>query len=340
MIGGMDILFITSTRLGDAILSLGVFEHIVRSAPGARITVVCGSLPAPLFENVPGVETIIPLKKKSWNRHWVDLWARLRGTSWDTVVDLRDTAVSRLVPARRRFVYNHRIDKTLHKVLQNASVMQISPAPAPRIRVSAEHKRRAAELLPPGGPIIGLGPTANWSGKIWPPGCFIELAERLTDPHHGVLPRARLAVFAAPGEEYLAQDVVAGLPQALRIDLSGKTDVMTAAACLERCALYVGNDSGLMHMAAALEVPTVGLFGPGWPAIYGPWGVRTAIARTPQSREALIAPLKGNLEGAPCLMGDLSVESVCQAVSRVLSDRPVCALPQYDTQMPYGSFHR
>lgn len=308
----MKILFISATRLGDAILSLGLMEHIVRTRPGSEITVVCGPLPAPLFENIPGVSDVMALKKRPWNRHWLDLWKRLRHTRWDMIVDLRNTVVSRLIPARQRFVHGRHIDRTRHKVEQNAAVMALSPdnAPAPKIRLSDEHRAKAAALIPPGLPVIGIGPTANWSGKIWPPGCFVELAADLVDPQTGLFPLSRIAVFAAPGEEYLAEDVVRALPANLVIDLCGKTDVMTAAACLERCALYVGNDSGLMHMAAALEIPTLGLFGPGWPDIYRPWGLRTAFACTPESRDELVAPLKGRFDNAPCLMTSLRVETV------------------------------
>ncbi len=314
----MKVLFITSTRLGDAILSLGLLEHIVQTMPGAEITIVCGPLPAPLFETVPGVHEIIPLRKKPWNQHWLDLWKILRKTRWHTVVDLRDSLVSRLIPAERRFIHTRRIDRSLHKVRQNAAVMKLDPPPSPRIRLNAAQREKAAILIPPGGPVIGIGPTANWSGKIWPPGCFIELVADLINPQRGLFPLSRIAVFAAPGEEYLAEDIVAALPPELCINLLGKTDVMVAAACLERCALYVGNDSGLMHMAAALNVPTMGLFGPGWPEIYSPWGPRTAFARTPQTRDELIAPLKGVLENAPCLMTELSVETVLEEISALI----------------------
>lgn len=315
----MDILFITSTRLGDAVLSLGLLEHLSRAHPGADITVVCGALPAPLFANVPNVREILPLKKRPWNFHWFDLWKSLRKMRWDTIVDLRNTIVSRLIPARKRFIYGRGIDKTLHKVEQNAAVMGLFPPPAPQIRLDPVARARAEQLIPPGGPVIGIGPTANWSGKIWPPGCFIELAAGLIDPQGGPFPLARIAVFSAPGEEYLAGDVVESLPPELCIDLSGKTDVMSAAACLERCALYVGNDSGLMHMAAALGVPTVGLFGPGWPEIYRPWGPRAAFARTPQGYDELVAPLKGKLDGAPCLMTELTVPAVRAAIDGLLT---------------------
>ena len=61
-----------------------------------------------------------------------------------------------------------------------------------------------------------------------------------------------------------------------------------AAAAIARCSFYIGNDSGLMHAAAAAGVPTVGLFGPSWPYLYKPWGPHTGYASTPENFDQLI----------------------------------------------------
>jgi ADP-heptose:LPS heptosyltransferase len=64
------------------------------------------------------------------------------------------------------------------------------------------------------------------------------------------------------------------------IDLVGNTDLLTAASVLRRCALFIGNDTGLMHLAAAAGTPTLGLFGPSAVEQYAPWGRYTAVVRT------------------------------------------------------------
>ncbi|MCB9978265.1 MAG: glycosyltransferase family 9 protein [Rhodospirillales bacterium] len=313
----MKILFITATRIGDAILSLGLIDHIARTYPQAHLTIVSGALPAPLFESVPGLENLIILKKRPWNGHWMDLWRQTRRTKWDMVVDLRNSIVSRLIPARRRFIHGRQIDRTRHKVEQNAQVMRLSPPPAPRLFLSEDLRARAQALIPPGGPVLGIGPTSNWAAKTWPPGCFIDLVYDLIRPD-GPLPFARVAVFAAPDEDHLARPVCEALPPELCIDLIGKTDVALAGACLERCALYIGNDSGLMHMAAAAGTPTVGLFGPGWPEIYRPWGPKAAYVSTPETRAQLTSYPGFDPETAPCLMTSLSVEAVAGECARLL----------------------
>ena len=98
------------------------------------------------------------------------------------------------------------------------------------------------------------------------------------------MPGARLAVFAGPGaqEHALAAPLLASIPAA--IDLAGQLSLPQAAACLARAALYVGNDSGLMHLAAAAGAPTLGLFGPTPAAEYGPTGRQAAVALSSTTR--------------------------------------------------------
>jgi ADP-heptose:LPS heptosyltransferase len=138
-------------------------------------------------------------------------------------------------------------------------------------------------LLPDGAPIIGIGPTANWHGKAWTTENFAALFRALTD---GPLAGARVAVFAGPGpkEEALAAPMRAALPGA--IDLCGKLNIPEVVACLERCALYVGNDSGLMHLAAATGIPTLGLFGPTPWREYAPRGKRAGFVVSPDGTMA------------------------------------------------------
>jgi ADP-heptose:LPS heptosyltransferase len=82
----------------------------------------------------------------------------------------------------------------------------------------------------------------------------------------------------------MAAPLLAALPYA--IDLDGRLSLSEAAACLERATLFIGNDSGLMHLAAAAGAPTIGLFGPTDAAIYGPTG-RRAVAVVADSMQAI-----------------------------------------------------
>lgn len=310
----MKILFITSSRIGDAVLSTGLLDHIARTWPAARVTIACGPLAASLFEGYPNLERIIPIRKEKRSGHWIKLWRQVVRTRWDMVVDLRNSAVSRLIPARKRFVFGPHIDKALHKAEQNAAVMKLAQVPAPALHFTTEQVARAAALIPEGGPVLGVGPTANWIGKTWPAERFIEIIRFMTGPG-GFMDGARVAVFAAPGEEEAARQVLDSVPEGRGIDVIAKADPGTAAAAIARCAFYIGNDSGLMHCAAASGVPTLGLFGPSWPHLYAPYGPHCVHVSTPENFDQLTA-FEGYSPGTldRSLMTSLSVEAVKAAL--------------------------
>ena len=268
----MRILFVTSNRVGDAVLSTGLLDHLIRAYPASRITVACGPAAGGVFARMPNLERLIPFEKQTYGRHWLRLWAATVGTVWDLVVDIRASALSYLVPARRRAVMRKHPG---HKTEQLANILRLATVPRPVAWTAPEDRARAETLLPAGSPVIALGPTANWEGKVWPPERFVALFRALAA---GPLACARVAVFAGPGagERALAAPVLAALPEA--IDLAGMLSLPEAAACLARCALFVGNDSGLMHLAAAAGTPTLGLFGPTPAAEYAPAGRLTAVA--------------------------------------------------------------
>src|SRR5687768_17849054 len=100
----MHILFVTATRIGDAVLSTGLLSYLVERYPGARLTIAAGPAAAPLFEAVPGLERIIVVQKRRWSLHWLALFARACGRRWDLVVDLRGSALAWILRAGERRV--------------------------------------------------------------------------------------------------------------------------------------------------------------------------------------------------------------------------------------------
>lgn len=312
----MKVLFITSTRLGDAILSTGLLDYLLKEYPQARVTVACGPLPQTIFEGFPNVERIIALKKEKNHGHWIKLWKQTIGTKWDKVIDLRDSAVSRLIWANKKHIFGKHIDKTKHKVEQAAEVMGLGVTPSPTLYFTGEQKKFANALIPDDAPVIGVGPSANWVGKTWPAENFIELVSWLISKE-GKFPNARVAVFAAPGEEAQAQPVLDSIPAERQINGIAKGDPGEVAATLSLCNFYVGNDSGLMHAAAAAGVPTIGLFGPSYPHLYAPWGTHTAHAQTPETFDQLI-----DFEGysAPTLKHSLMTSLNVEAVKALITD--------------------
>jgi ADP-heptose:LPS heptosyltransferase len=266
----MRILFITSTRIGDAVLSTALLDHLLRAHPTARVTVACGPAAEGVFARMPRLDGIHVLRKRRFSLHWLGLWAWAAMRWWDLVVDLRASALAWLVPARRRLrgkggrQQGHRLDQ----LGALAGLRQ----PLPVAWTAPQDEAKAASLLP-GGPWLVLGPTANWSRKVWPAERFVAVAKALTGSG-GALAGAGIAVLGGPGgtERAMAAPVLAALPGA--VDLVGTLEIPEVAAVLRRAALFLGNDSGLMHLAAAAGAPTIGLFAQSDPREYGPAGPR------------------------------------------------------------------
>ncbi len=327
----MRILFLTATRIGDAVLSTGLLDHLIRTYPEARITVACGPVAAGIFERMPQREATLLVEKRRHDAHWLVLWARTAITWWDLVVDLRGSALSFLLPARRRRVMRGG-RRPGHRLRHLAGVLGLDPAPLP-VAWTGEADRVAAAALLPGEGWIGLGPTANWAGKVWPAERFALLARALL----ATRPGARVAVFGGPGEaeRAMAAPLLAALPGAA--DLVGRLALPAAAACLGRCCLFVGNDSGLMHLAAAAGTPTLGLFGPTPASEYAPsgrWAVAVEADGPPgaaeigalrtdavlQAAEALLRTVSAR--GGPPMAAEMSCdESLPDAALRVRDGR-------------------
>jgi heptosyltransferase-3 len=312
----LRILFVTSNRVGDAILSTGLLDHLLEQYPTATATVACGPSAVSLFRPCNRVDKIVALQKMRYAGHWVRLWTQSVGTFWNIVIDLRASALSWAIPHARHFIFKS-TNEPVHRVVSLGKVLGLSEPPAPRVWLDEADAVRARQLVPD-GPVLALGPTANWGGKQWPASSFLELAKRLTQPG-AALAGARVAVFGADGERGMAEPLLAGLPTDQSIDLIGRTDLPLAAACLDRCRLFVGNDSGLMHLAAAAGVPTLGLFGPSPEQYYRPWGAHTGFVRTPESFEQIVSAKDYDYRSRKSRMTSLAVEPVVAATEDLIS---------------------
>ena len=313
------VLFVTSNRIGDCVISSGVIREIRRKVPSAAITVACGRPPAPLFRSAPGVERVIILDKKKLSGHWIDLWRQTASTRWDMVIDIRGSLLAWQLRAKTRKVYNRGWETGLPKVEMVSRLMGAAQTLDPELFIDDQARAEAAAVIDPQlaagpgpGPIIALAPIAHQPGKSWPADRWGALVERLkADPRFDGW---RFMPVGGPGDRPPATPALEAAG-ARGIDFVGKGDILASAAAIDRAALFVGNDSGLMHVAAAAGRPTLGLFGPTEWWLYGPWGPRTRMAAS--------NPVRG--EFAP--IEDLSVERVFEAVLALHDEYATTAAP-------------
>lgn len=203
-----------------------------------------------------------------------------------------------------------------------AGVEALSPLAWPvRFRPTPAEMGNAAALLAthpaPRGPLVAIQPGAGVPVKLWDEARWARVADRLAADYG-----ARIVLTGGPGDEWLTAAIAAQMT-AQTLDLAGRTTFGESAAVLERCALALGPDGGGLHLAVAAGTPTVHLYGPADPALYGPWG---APARHRVVRAGLRCADCGNLSttrprGAACMLA-IGVDEVLAAATALLAGHP------------------
>lgn len=314
------ILFISASRIGDAVLASGLLKRLVDDAPNATFTIVTSALSAPLFQDTPRLHRLIVLEKEKYGLHWLRLWREARKTRWGLVLDMRGSGIARLLSARRRAIRRSPApgSEPVHKVIEAARVLGLEDdLPTPFLFTTAERDAAAAELVRGEGPILAMGPAASWMGKSWPAEKFAVVAAELMNRSDSPMAGGRLLLLGGPDDRMACEPVRRSVSRSRLIDLVGKVDLLTAYATLKHARLFIGNDSGLMHLAAAAGAPTIGLFGPSDERLYAPWGPVARAVRGPRDFETVRATDPG-LNQMMNHMADLPVDWVSKAARELL----------------------
>jgi hypothetical protein len=145
----------------------------------------------------------------------------------------------------------------------------------------------------------------------------------------------RLMVIGGPDDRWATEAVSRVIARDRLIDLVGRTDLLTIYACLKRVRLFIGNDSGLMHMAAAAGAPTLGLFGPSDDRLYGPWGRHAQALRGPRDFESL-KEADPHLNQAVCHMLDLPVNWVVRAARELVASSETDWRAEHVVDVPFA----
>lgn len=173
--------------------------------------------------------------------------------------------------------------------------------------------RRILAPLGPGrgGPLVAMAPGARWSYRRWPAERFVELGAWLQRQFG-----AHIILLAGKSETPLADKIAAGLDAARALNLAGATTLRQMAAVLKLCDVFIGIDSGPMHVATAAGVPSVGLFGTGEYERFRPWGTAHAVIRigltcNPCSESCLF--------GRPLCIQGITIDQVKKIMSEKLA---------------------
>ncbi len=300
------ILVVRLDSIGDVLLSEPAISALRRRFPKARLDVVAGAAGRAILEGHPGINNVV-LYEAPWHAAWrgrdvswmrqagplLRVVARLRRRRYDLVCELRgdfrDIAFAAACGARARvgsgdrggdfFLTRNARQPTgahhLEKAFAIASACGAQgPVEAPRLFLSDAERSVAGDLLPQDGgrPYVAFHLGAGFPSKCLPVDRFARAAGALAAGG------ARLALVGGPEDAPRAAEFKDSLSVPV-IDLVGRLTVRETAAVLERCGLFVGNDSGPMHLAAAVGTPVVAAFGPSDAGTYHPWSVPHRIVQ-------------------------------------------------------------
>jgi heptosyltransferase-3 len=263
-----NILFITLSNIGDVILTTPTLESLHRQYPTAVIDIVCDKRSAILFRYCPYVDRQILKEKRSG---WLGLFrlvSQLRKKKYDLAVDLRTDGLLVLIQSKIKiFKLSNHATIHLHSAEKHyASLGNDVHVAMPNTCIWLSKKERdfADAVFKDKSRVLTIGLGANTSEKIWPTQHYALLANALAHFFDEVLlvgdqHDAKLAtIFKA----------TCTLPV---VDFCGKLDLLETTALMKKTLFFIGNDSGLGHLASAIGLKSFTIFGTGQPKRYAPW---------------------------------------------------------------------
>ena len=347
----MSSLVVQTSFIGDTVLTTPLIAELARRGP---VDVLATPITGPLLANNPGIRRVILYDKRGADRGPVGLWRAARSTrelfdegkkhpvTYDAAYlaqgSVRSAIAARLVGAKEyvgfstsagRALYTkivpYREEKHHAERLWSLSTWSARDAHAPAqlrpaLYPGAQEREAVDQLLnqqPTANsqqPLVVLAPGSAWATKRWP--YFAELARILEA-------RFRVAIIGSEAEQDLARTIRNEAAVEV-LDATGQLSLLGSAELIGRAAAVVTNDSGPLHLASAMNTPTVAVFGPTVPAFgFGPLAARNAVAGMdslacrPCHRHG---PRRCPLGHWRC-MRDLSAEHVAQLVESVAHER-------------------
>jgi len=308
----LKILILKPSSLGDVIQALPVLRLLKLHYPDSEIFWWIDSALAPLLEGDSDLAGVVRFERKRWAgpRHWPEMFRSIRwmrSQHFDLVIDLQCLARSGAfawlangkflagldeVREGARGFYDLAVPrKSFHTHAVDWYLSVLPPLGVPvhknfiwlpeRPTVAAEVQRKwfgeNSKFKTQNSKLILLQPGARWRNKRWPVEHFSELVRRLAEK----FPAARFAIIGGKDERLLGE-IISGSAPARCLNLCGATTLLEMVEWLRLADLLVTNDTGPMHVAAALGKPLVALFGPTEPRRTGPYGQLGNVLRLEQ----------------------------------------------------------
>jgi heptosyltransferase-2 len=298
-------LLIRSTNwIGDAVMTTPAVRAIRKGFPNAHIILLAKPWVAPVFENSEHIDRLLAYDGERRHKGLFGKFRLARDLEkydFDAAILLQNAFEAALISFlagiririgydtdARRLLLTHAVPctnviRTKHQTEYYLNILRgIGIDHDNRdlyLKLNQSDRSRAEKILLQqhlslDDKIIGINPGATYGpAKQWPADRYARLADRIL-----AFPGARIIIFGGPGDKALGQKI-SGKMRHQPVDLSGKTSLGEAMALIERCDLFITNDSGLMHVAAALDIPLVAVFGSTNPVATGPLGLNSRVVQ-------------------------------------------------------------
>ena len=297
------ILVVKLDHLGDVLLATPVFSNLRQAYPNAELHALTGAWSRVVLERHPDVGKVIEYNSPTFCRtgkptslkETFQLYRQLRHEKYDLMVELRSDwrivwfSFLRLTPKRLdraslqvanklgsvQFSGTHETTRNLD-VLKQAGIA--TPVQTTTFSVPAKDKEWASDFLTAHQigreqPLIAIHPGSPIALKRWLPERYAELADWL------IARKGARVLFVGVKDEIQIITEIQERMQGESINVAGETTLTQLASILHTCKVFIGNDSGPMHLAAAVGIPTIGLYGPGDPTRFGPVGEKCQTIR-------------------------------------------------------------
>lgn len=291
----MKVFILKPSSLGDVVQALPVLRLIKLQHPESEVYWWLDQGLIPLLEGDPDLAGIIPFNRRRWASpwHWDEIWRsvrEIRAHQFDWVIDLqsllRSGAMAWIAGGAftvglddpregARGFYDVAVPRRSHGTHAVDWYLDVLPAlgvPFRRDFTWLPERPAISEVLrekwhPEGARWIALLPGARWSNKRWPAEYFAATAQEIARS----FPDVRFAILGGAGDRPMGETIASAVPDRA-LDLTGRTTLAEMIEWTRQCSAMVTNDTGPMHVAAALGKPVVGIFGPTDPRRTGPYG--------------------------------------------------------------------
>ncbi|PKM92891.1 MAG: lipopolysaccharide heptosyltransferase II [Elusimicrobia bacterium HGW-Elusimicrobia-4] len=331
----MKLLIIQTAFLGDVVLTIPLIQAAKKYLK-AQISVICIPSTKNILEGHPSIDEIIVFDKKNSEKGFFSLIKfakKLKEKKFDVALiphpSFKSGLISYLaaVPERigfsnsaGRFFFTDKVffDKKKHQLERYLDLVkhfgvEIGEEKT-EIHIDSKDEKFADALLPKDKIIFGINPGSVWATKRWPAEKYAEVSDKIFQEVGG-----RIVIFGGPDDIEIANSVEKNM-KSKAINLSGKTTLKQLAASIRRCRVFITNDSGPMHIAAAMNISVIAIFGP----------TVKQFGFFPYSKNAAV--IEKNVPCRPCsphgpnkcpkkhfkCMNEITVEDAFNAIKKVL----------------------